>query len=395
MTDQVSQDSRRRERLDTGLYRRTTAAGEVRFDVAVWRGGRQQVQALPKGTTEAQARKAALRARAAASEGTAPLALARRFDAVAREYLDHAEARTRIVGKGRMSPTTVWTYRTRLRDYVLPTLGPRKLSQLGKGDVLRVLDACHEAGLSDWAAHGVLVAFRAVLRFARERDYLSADPFLGVPRDRLPAQKAAKETKALRPDEAALLLDELRRKAPRDYVLGCLLVDAGLRSSEACGLTWADVSLTERELHVRGQLAVGHRGEAPRIVPPKTHRGYRTVPLLPRLQEALEGLYAGEPDEAFVLHTRVGTPLTRRNAARTIADAAQTVGLDPVTPHVLRRTFGTALSDAGVPVASAAALMGHSVEVNHAAYVKARRDAQERDRARDLLVDLGLGVTPT
>jgi hypothetical protein len=38
--------------------------------------------------------------------------------------------------------------------------------------------------------------------------------------------------------------------------------------------------------------------------------------------------------------------------------------------------------------------MGHSVEVNHAAYVKARRDALERDRARDLLVELGLGVTP-
>ena len=30
-----------------------------------------------------------------------------------------------------------------------------------------------------------------------------------------------------------------------------LLADAGLRVSEACGLTWADVTLLERELHVR------------------------------------------------------------------------------------------------------------------------------------------------
>jgi integrase len=267
------------------------------------------------------------------------------------------------------------------------------LSQLAKADVLRVIDACHEAGLSDWASHGVLVAFRAVLRFARERDYMTSDPFLGVPRDRLPAQRAAKETAALRPDEAALLLDELRRRSLRDHVLGCLLADAGLRASEACGLTWADVSLSERELHVRGQLALGHLGDAPRIVPPKSHRGYRTVPLLPRLQEALEALYAGEDDSAFVLHTRRGTPLTRRNAARTITEAAQASGLGAVTPHVLRRTFGTALSDAGVPVASAAAMMGHSIEVNHGAYVKARRDALERDRARDLLVGVGMGVT--
>ena len=36
----------------------------------------------------------------------------------------------------------------------------RKLSQLGSADVLRVVDACHAAGLSDWATHGVLTALR-------------------------------------------------------------------------------------------------------------------------------------------------------------------------------------------------------------------------------------------
>jgi hypothetical protein len=38
--------------------------------------------------------------------------------------------------------------------------------------------------------------------------------------------------------------------------------------------------------------------------------------------------------------------------------------------------------------------MGHSVEVNHGAYVKARRDALEREQARKALMKLGLGVTP-
>jgi hypothetical protein len=35
------------------------------------------------------------------------------------------------------------------------------------------------------------------------------------------------------------------------------------------------------------------------------------------------------------------------------------------------------------------------IEVNHGQYVKARRDAIERDAAREALVELGLGVTPT
>jgi integrase/recombinase XerD len=123
--------------------------------------------------------------------------------------------------------------------------------------------------------------------------------------------------------------------------------------------------------------------------------GLRVIPILPRLQTALEALYTGEGDATFVLRTRRGTPLSRHNAARSIREAGTRAKLgDDVTPHVLRRTLGTALSDAGVPVASAAAILGHSVEVNHGAYVKARRDAIERDAARDLLVSFGLGVTP-
>lgn len=385
-------DTRRRERLDIGLYRRTTAAGDTRYDVVVWQGGRQGWRALPRGTSEREARKAALRARAAASTGTAPLASGARFEALADEYLEHAKSRTKIVGKGRMSETTVQTYTTRLRDYVTPTIGRRKLSELGKGDVLRVLDRCHEAGLSEWATHGVLTALRAVLRFARERDYMTADPFAGVPRDSLPAQRSQSETRALRPEDAALLLAELRG---RDKVLGCLLVDAGLRVSEALGLTWGDVGLVEGVLHVRGQLAPLRAGEAPRIVPPKSSRGVRLVPLLPRLREALEALYGGEDDSAFVLRTRRGTPLSRHNAARSIREAGERAKLGHVTPHVLRRTTGTALSEARVPEAAAAAFMGHSLEVFHGTYVKAHRDALERDRARDALVELGLGVAPT
>ena len=218
----------------------------------------------------------------------------------------------------------------------------------------------------------------------------------------MPAQRSQSETRALRPEDATLLLAELRkpsdksaaaaRVARREYALGCLLVDAGLRVSEALGLTWGDVGLVEGVLHVRGQLGPHKAAETPRIVPPKSHRGLRVVPLLPRLQEALGALYAGEDDAEFVLRTRRGTPLSRHNARRSIRDAGVEAKLGHVTPHVLRRTTGTAMSEAGVPVATAASILGHSVQVNHRAYVKAHGDAIARDRAREALVELGLGV---
>ena len=145
-------------------------------------------------------------------------------------------------------------------------------------------------------------------------------------------------------------------------------------------------------LHVRGQLAPLEAGKPPRIIPTMSARGVRTVPRLPRLQAALEALYAGEDDVAFVLRTRRGTPLSRHNAARTIREAGERAKLGNVTPHVLRRTTGTALAETRVPEAAAAAMLGHAIETYHAAYVKAHRDSIERDRARDALVELGLGV---
>lgn len=117
-----------------------------------------------------------------------------------------------------------------------------------------------------------------------------------------------------------------------------------------------------------------------------------SVSIPARLQEALESLYAGEDDAGFVLRTRRGTPVGRHNAGRAIREAGESAKLGHVTPHVLRRTTGTALSEARVPEAAAAAIMGHSLEVFHGSYVKAHRDALERDRAREALVELGFGV---
>lgn len=401
MTETVSQHSRRREKVGRGLYRRVTASGETRFDLVVYQGGKQAFQALPRGTTEAQARKAALKARAQAVDGAFPMASGLRFSQLVDDYLADAERRTRIDGKGRMSETTVRTYRSRLSDYVVPVVGSRKLAQLSTRDVLAVVDRCHAERFSDWSTHGVLVAFRAVLRYARENKHMTHDPFAAVPRDRLPAQSAAKEARALRAGEVSLLLAMLRDRKPkvptwrRDYALGCLLADAGLRVSEACGLAWGDLSLTEGLLQVRGQLAPMRAGEAARIVPPKSKRGYRTVPLTPRLQAALEDLLAGEPappDTAFVLRTRNGSPLTQRNAGRTIERAGERAKLGKVTPHALRRSLGTALASIGYDRSDAAAILGHSSDVYERNYVKAHRDEQARTEFRDVLVASGYGT---
>jgi hypothetical protein len=132
--------------------------------------------------------------------------------------------------------------------------------------------------------------------------------------------------------------------------------------------------------HVRGLVALSH---------------VAWLRSCPGCKEHWSSSTAASTTPELVLRTRRGTPLSRHNAARTIRDAAERAPLGHVTSQVLRRTTGTALSEARVPVAASAAIMGHSLEVFHGSYVKAHRDGIERDLARDALVELGLGVTQT
>ena len=225
-----------------------------------------------------------------------------------------------------------------------------------------------------------------------------------MPRDRLPSKRAKSELRALRPEDAAHVPAELGRPANRgeaatetarrDFALGSLVVDAGLRVSEACGLTCGDVELVEGVLHVRGQLAPLKPGEAPKIVPPKSDPGgYAPCRSCCGCRQRSKPCTRAD-DTAFVIRTRRGTPLSRHDARRSITQAGEEAKLGHVTPHTLRRSTGTALSEARVPEAAAVAIIGHSLEVFHGTYVKAHREALERDRARNALVELGLGVTP-
>jgi hypothetical protein len=107
-------------------------------------------------------------------------------------------------------------------------LGRRKLSRIGKRDILSLIDGLRGEGPPS-GRKGVLTALRTVLRNARENDLLVGDPFQGIPRDRLPAQEARSERRVLGGGDLNLLLAELRSRSVRDLAVGTVLADANLR----------------------------------------------------------------------------------------------------------------------------------------------------------------------
>ncbi len=154
--------------------------------------------------------------------------------------------------------------------------------------------------------------------------------------------------KTLTIDECNRLLNVLRktdgtenqvRRGIRNYTLALVMLDAGLRVSEATGLNVTDLIFNNAPVTsvlVRQEIAKNHEE--------------RTIAVSARLSEALKKMnesfwsrgpanvqhkafYANVPDK----------PLTRRQAYQIISSAASAALGRSVHPHVLRHTFASRL----------------------------------------------------
>ncbi len=120
----------------------------------------------------------------------------------------------------------------------------------------------------------------------------------------------------------------------------------GLRVGELVALTMDDLEISER----KGGLTVrsGKGGK------------FREVPLNVEARRALSDYLDVRPSIASDL-VFVGQrgPLTEDAVRKIVAKYANRAGLEGVTPHTLRHSFGKAALDAGVDLVTVAALLGH------------------------------------
>lgn len=177
-----------------------------------------------------------------------------------------------------------------------------------------------------------------------------------VPRRQLPAPT---------PAEVRALLGALDGHRLRDMVL--VMAATGLRVSEAMGLRWEDVG---DAIAVRHQLARVD-GE-PLLVPPKSARSARTIPLAPaaaaaldrqRARQARERLAARHVgagwDTGLVFTTDDGRPLSESTVQWVMARACERAGIRHIRPHDLRRFAATVVAATG-DMKAAQAVLGHT-----------------------------------
>lgn len=165
-----------------------------------------------------------------------------------------------------------------------------------------------------------------------------------------------------------------------------LLANTGMRFCELSGLTWSNVDLKRKVLHVKNtRVIVKNRDESQmrktktiEQTTTKTENGKRDIPLNKKACTALEHLAQTCNGAKYVLSTRSGTPLGQKSFDTTFRRILRASGIDEdkiYGVHALRHSFATNLIRSKVPTKIVSKLLGHSdITITLQTYVHALQD---------------------
>ncbi|MCH7644347.1 MAG: site-specific integrase [Myxococcales bacterium] len=281
---------------------------------------------------------------------------------------------------------------------ILSVLGLRKLSQI---DDDALLDWWNVAILakrrSVKTGKNLLGALSQVLRYARTQKLISgADPTKALYEtlsegSRTKARRAEEEPRANPiedPDDIERLLEASRTESLecQCYLLLCL--DAGLRSGEARGLQWGDITWGAeggpRRLWIRHNLPRGGTKDTT----PKSGRA-RKVALSYRLREVLTQAFdtKWQPGPTARVLDKIGYDGFRYGPLRRMVKKA---GVREVHLKDLRDTFASQLLTCGIPIQYISQQLGHAdIGTTQRHYAKWIGDDEYREPMR-----LGEGEVP-
>ena len=259
------------------------------------------------------------------------------------------------------------TYRGAIRKHLKPVFASYCLRDMTPVALQGYFSRLHQKGISYPTIVKVRDALSSVLRSAVEYKYLLTNPMETL---KLPPDKRGKPRKpVLTPPEFFQMLDLIAEPyATMVYVV----MFSGLRVSELAALRWRCIhkaSITIEQRYCRGDWSCA-----------KTENSAATIAVDPDVIERIERLKqltlevragrsvrhcklvkADGPDDLVFQSVYKATPLNDGNILRRhIKPAARLLGLKRVSWHMLRRSYGTWMADAGANPKDVQGQMRHS-----------------------------------
>ena len=293
-----------------------------------------------------------------------------------------------------LRPTTLQATTSQVRNWIIPTIGHRRLEQLTPADVRAVRRAMTEHGL----VSSTIVRAHATLQRMLKDAILAGHPVKhSLTLIEGPGAGESDRDAIPLPDALAILAAAGERPDASRWVAALL---QGMRPAECLGLTWRMIDFEAETIDVSWQLKplpyrvrydresgfrvpadfVAKRLEgAYHLVRPKTASGRRIIPLVSWMAESLTAWQKIAPasPHGLVWPRSDGQPARDhddRAAWAALQDAAQVACLDDTTGrryalYEARHTTATLLRAAGVDEETIIAIMGHASILSTKAYL--------------------------
>ena len=251
-----------------------------------------------------------------------------------------------------LSPHTRRNYARQARQ--LLAFLDKRMAEARIGDL-----QAYMAGL-EWQAPATrantIAAIKSLYGFGQEVGHVRTNPTVGL---KAPAIKNKLAERVV--EEDAVLRMIAGEQNSRNRALLSVLYAGGLRVSEACGLSWADIM--PRAANGAQLTVYGKRGKT------------RHVLVSAATWTAVAALRGDAAADAPVFRSRQGGALDVSAVLRVVKTAAKRSGLpDGFSPHWLRHACASHSLNAGAPISLVQKALGHAGLNTTALYLHARVD---------------------
>ena len=336
----------------TGSNGRVTASMYYRNGV----GRRRRIEATADSKTAAHREAVKAFERAMAAAGGASYSSRTTFRDVAGEWFERFE---QMVRDGRRSPASASLYRATLDRHILPVIGGLRLGELTTARV----DAFLHRTLRE-KGHATAKVCRSVLSgvcgLAVRRDGLRSNPVRDAGNLERGDRDGARALTLAECREWLAILDANPYAVRKDLPdLARFLLGTGVRIGEAMGVTWDDVDLVERVVHIR-RTVIRVKGVGLVAKVTKSRAGLRSL-RIPAWLAAVLAARRPEGAGAFpVFPDAAGGFRDRNNIERDFRLVREGTWFDWVVPHTYRKTVATLLDGGGLSARVVADQLGHA-----------------------------------
>jgi len=268
--------------------------------------------------------------------------------------------------------TTLRIYNTALQIHVLPVLGNKRLDEITRLDVERLvthlLNKRHGKKKRKFTRTTIGIAMRcltASFNRAIERGFIEKNPTKGTSKLFAQASVRNEEIQPLTAGEVRLFLHTVLEHSPEHYPLFLCAIHTGMRLGEIAALQWGDIDFNGKFLTVRRNYVEG------KIIPFTKTKKLRRIDLSDTLLDALQELRRRRREKwlkkgsnevpEWVFCNRRGNPPDMQNVKnRHFYKCLEKAGLRRIRFHDLRHTFASLLLQDGQPLAYIKDQLGHS-----------------------------------